>query len=67
MVLPLHDAGASMSSLSTFTEFSFQFRVAPTILGAGLAFGVVMGAAGGLLPAWNAARKEALAALRAVA
>lgn len=67
MVLPLNDAGASMSSLSTFTEFSFQFRVAPTILGAGLAFGVVMGAAGGLLPAWNAARKEALAALRAVA
>jgi putative ABC transport system permease protein len=53
-------------SQTTFAEVAFQFRVTPTMIAQGLAFALVMGALGGLLPARLAARKPVLDALRAV-
>lgn len=50
---------------SSFSELAFTFRVTPQILATGLGFAVVMGAVGGLLPAWRAARKRIAESLRA--
>lgn len=65
-------AGASlMQSLSvstmnwqTFSELAFAFRLTPGIAVASLAFALAMGLAGGLLPAWRAARLNIVSALR---
>ena len=66
LVLPLSGATTGIGNFATFSETSFQLRVTPGIMLTGLAFAVALGAAGGLLPAWNAARKEVLTALRQV-
>ena len=57
---------ASFSTLNwqTFSEVSFRFQLTPTILVASLAFSVVMGFAGGLLPAMRAARMPIVRATR---
>jgi ABC-type antimicrobial peptide transport system permease subunit len=49
----------------SFSELAFSFRVTPDILVSGLVFAAVMGAVGGLLPAWRAARKRIVDSLRA--
>ena len=51
---------------SNFAETSFSFRVTPQIMLGGIAFAVVLGGVGGLLPARMAAKKEILTALREV-
>jgi putative ABC transport system permease protein len=66
LVLPLNNITSGIGSFTTFSETTFRFRVTPAIMETGLAFALVMGAVGGLLPACNAARKEILDALRAV-
>lgn len=66
LVLPLSGTTTGIGNFATFSETSFQLRVTPGIMLTGLAFAVALGAAGGLLPAWNAARKEVLTALRQV-
>ena len=53
-----------IGSFITFTEIAFQFRITPQIMASGVAFGLIMGALGGLFPAASAARKEILTALR---
>ncbi len=49
----------------SFSELAFTFRVTPDILLTGMIFAAVMGAIGGLLPAWRAARKRIVDSLRA--
>jgi putative ABC transport system permease protein len=66
LVLPLNNITSGIGSFTTFSETTFRFRVSPAIMETGIAFALVMGAVGGLLPACNAARKEILDALRAV-
>jgi putative ABC transport system permease protein len=51
---------------SNFSETAFNLHVSPGIMCIGMAFAVILGAAGGLFPASNAARKEILTALREV-
>jgi putative ABC transport system permease protein len=60
--------GASLSTLnfSTFSQVAFDFRVTPALLGQGLAWALLIGAAGGLLPAIRAARAPVTTALRAL-
>jgi putative ABC transport system permease protein len=53
-------------SQTTFAEIAFQFRVTPAMIASGMAFALVMGVLGGLLPARLAARKPVLDALRSV-
>jgi len=58
--------GASLSTLnfSTFSQVAFEFRVTRALLARGLVWALVIGVAGGLLPAIRAARLPVTAALR---
>jgi putative ABC transport system permease protein len=58
--------GASLSTLNfnTFSQVAFDFRVTPSLLGQGLLWALLIGAAGGLFPAIRAARLPVTAALR---
>jgi putative ABC transport system permease protein len=58
--------GASLSTLNfnTFSQVAFDFRVTADLLVRGLAWALVIGAAGGLLPAVRAARIPVTEALR---
>ena len=58
--------GYSTQVGANFATMAFAFHVTPSIMAVGLAFAVILGAVGGLLPARMAARKEILTALRAV-
>jgi ABC-type lipoprotein release transport system permease subunit len=64
LVLPLNGLTTGILSQTSFSEVAFHFRTGPQALGIGVAFGLIMGAIGGLLPAQMAARKEILDALR---
>jgi putative ABC transport system permease protein len=63
--LPLNGLATGTFNWSTFAEVAFEFRITAGLLLAGLAFALVMGALGGLLPARWAARQPLLEALRA--
>lgn len=54
----------STINFQTFSQVAFAFRVTPGLLIAGLSYALVMGAAGGLLPAIRAARLPIPEALR---
>ena len=58
--------GASLSTLNfnTFSQVAFDFRVTPSLLAQGLVWALGIGAAGGLLPAIQAARLPVTVALR---
>jgi putative ABC transport system permease protein len=59
--------GATLSTLnfSTFSQVAFAFRVTPGLLAQGLVWALLIGVAGGLLPAIRAARLPVTLALRA--
>lgn len=63
---PLNGITTGIGSFVTFSEISFPFLVTPKVMMFGMAFAAFMGAAGGLLPARTAAKKEILTALREV-
>jgi putative ABC transport system permease protein len=62
----LYCDGASLSTLNfnTFSQVAFDFRVTPDLLARGLVWAIVIGLAGGLLPAIRAARIPVAEALR---
>ena len=62
----LYCNGASISTLNfnTFSQVAFDFRVTPRLLVQGLVWALIIGAAGGLLPAIQAARLPVTVALR---
>ncbi len=64
IVLPLNRVTTGLGSFITFSEISFNFHIGPAIMLIGLLFSLILGAAGGLLPARQAAKKEILTALR---
>ena len=66
IVLPLNNVTTGLGNFVTFSETSFNFRIGPDVMIIGLVFALILGAAGGLLPARQAARKEILTALREV-
>jgi putative ABC transport system permease protein len=66
LALPLNGFSTAVGDFQTFSEVAFHFRVTPETMLPGLLFALLVGAAGGLLPARNAARKEILSALREV-
>ena len=65
LVLPLNGITTGIGN-SNFSETAFNFHVSPQIMVSGIVFAVILGAAGGLFPAGNAARKEILTALREI-
>lgn len=64
IVLPLNWVTTGVGSMTSFSEIAFRFHVSAKALLTGLIFALVLGAAGGALPARAAARKEILTALR---
>ena len=64
IVLPLNNVTTGLGNFITFSETSFNFRIGPFVMFIGLLFSLLLGAAGGLLPARQAAKKEILTALR---
>lgn len=65
LALPLNGIATGTIGWNTFAEVAFEFRITPVLLAKGLAFALVMGVLGGLLPARLAARKPVLEALKA--
>jgi putative ABC transport system permease protein len=66
LALPVHGLSTGTTNMASFSEVAFKFRITPTLLGAGLLFAALMGAAGGLLPAIRAARIPVARALREI-
>lgn len=66
LALPMHGLATGTFNWATFAEVAFEFRITGTLLLAGLAFALIMGVLGGLLPARLAARKPILDALHSV-
>jgi ABC-type antimicrobial peptide transport system permease subunit len=54
----------STTNFQTFAELAFRFQLSVDIVMEGLGFAVLMGLAGGLLPAFQAARMNIVDALR---
>ncbi len=63
-VLPLHGLSTGTSNLTTFSEAIFSLRVTPGNVLNAVLFALALGVAGGLAPAWQAARRDILGALR---
>ncbi|MGE0814940.1 MAG: ABC transporter permease [Vicinamibacterales bacterium] len=55
---------SSAAGGANFAEVSFAFQVTPAAIGSALGVALVIGVAGGLLPAWRASRVPITAALR---
>ena len=64
LALPLNGMTTGLGNFRTFSEIAFNFRVTPAVMMPGVFFALILGAAGGLLPARSAARQEILVALR---
>jgi ABC-type lipoprotein release transport system permease subunit len=64
LALPLNWVTTGVGRAASFSEISFRFRLGAAALLTGLAFAIVLGALGGLLPALEAAKKEIVSALR---
>jgi len=65
LALPINGIVTSTTNWASFSEVAFSFRVTPGLLGAGLAFAVVMGVIGGFFPARRAAKQPVVQSLRA--
>jgi putative ABC transport system permease protein len=64
LALPVNGFTTGVGSFATFSETAFKFRVTPGAIAIGLAFAAFIGALGGLLPAWAAARTNLVMAMR---
>ncbi len=66
LVLPLNGVSTGLGNWVTFSETAFELRVTPPLMATGILFALLLGAIGGFLPAFSAARKQILTALRQV-
>lgn len=66
LVLPLNGLSTAVGSMTTFAETSFALKITPKVIFSGLSFALLMGALGGFLPAFAAARKQILEALKQI-
>jgi putative ABC transport system permease protein len=66
LALPLNGLATGTTNWLSFSEMTFEFRITPGLLQQGMAFALVLGAIGGILPAAKAARQRAAIALRAL-
>jgi putative ABC transport system permease protein len=64
LMLPFNGMSTSTSNQVTFSEVEFSMRITLQVVVTAVIFAVAMGLIGGVAPAWGAARKEILAALR---
>ena len=64
VMLPFNGMSTGTSNAVTFSEVVFSMRITFAVVVSAVLFAVVMGLIGGVAPAWGAARREILAALR---
>jgi len=64
LMLPFNGMTTGTSNAVTFSEIVFSLRMTPLVVGVAVGFAVIMGLFGGMAPAWHAARRDILAALR---
>jgi putative ABC transport system permease protein len=65
LAIPIHGVSTGTMNFNTFSELAFHFRITPEMLAMGIGFAALMGAFGGFLPAWLAARRTIVTSLRA--
>ena len=64
LMLPFNGMTTGTSNAVTFSEIVFSLRTTPVVVGVAIAFAIIMGLFGGMAPAWHAARRDILGALR---
>ena len=64
LAFPMNGFSTGTGQTQSFSEIAFNFRITPGIVLVGMAFAVVMGILGGLLPALRGARMPITSALR---
>jgi putative ABC transport system permease protein len=64
LALPMQGFTAGTGNTQSFSELAFAFQITPPIIVVGMAFAVIMGILGGLLPAFRASRMPITKALR---
>jgi putative ABC transport system permease protein len=64
LAFPMNGFSTGTGQTQSFSEIAFSFRITPQIVGIGMAFAVIMGIVGGLLPAFRGARLPITTALR---
>lgn len=64
LMLPFNGMSTSTSNQVTFSEVVFTMQITFSVVLTAVVFALVMGFIGGVAPAWGAARREILAALR---
>jgi putative ABC transport system permease protein len=64
LMLPFNGMTTGTANAITFTETVFQVRLTPFIIAVAIAIALIIGAIGGLAPAWQASRKDVSTALR---
>ncbi len=66
LALPLNNVSAGIGNFQTFSEVAFRFQIDAVAIIGGLTFACIIGFLGGFLPAWAAAKKNVIAAMRDV-
>ena len=64
LMLPFNGMSTSTANQQTFSEVVFRMQISLPVVVNAIIFAVVMGLIGGVAPAWGAARRDILAALR---
>ena len=64
LMLPFNGMTTGTSNSVTFSEIVFSLRMTPVVVGVAIAFAIVIGLFRGMAPAWHAARRDILGALR---
>jgi putative ABC transport system permease protein len=64
LAFTMHGYTTGASNVQTFREVAYAFAITPAIIASGMAFALVMGVAGGLLPSMRAARLPIATAVR---
>src|SRR6202451_430870 len=64
LMLPFNGMTTGTSNSVTFSEIVFSLRMTPQVVMVAVVFAIIMGLFGGMAPAWHAARRDILAALR---
>jgi putative ABC transport system permease protein len=64
LMLPFNGMTTGTQNQVTFSEVVFSLQMTPAVVVTAVAFALIMGVVGGFAPAWHAARRDILSALR---